>query len=483
MVGITSFGGYIPRYRINRGIIYSAMGWLNPASFIPGEKAVANFDEDSVSMAVTAGLDCLGENDRGKIDGLYFATTTAPYKERECAGIIATALDLKSDIRTADFTDSVKSDATAVISAGDAIKAGSANSILVCAGDCRTGRAGGYQEEMYGDGAAAILLGNENVVASLEGCYSVSYDFVDHWRGDYSKYDSTWEDRWIRDEGYVKFIMEAIAGLQKKFDLNLKDFAKVVYPCWYDRAHRTIGKKLGLDPGQIQAHMFDSVGNTGAAYTSMILVSALEEAKPGDKILVASFGNGSDAFFLQVTDEIEKVKGKMRGIKKHLESGKELDNYNRYIAFRDMITVEAGIRGEVNAPTSFTVAYRDRREILALCGAKCKKCGTPQYPPHRICAMPECGAIDQMEDYIFAGIKGKLFTYTEDILAYTINPPAIYGIVDFEGGGRSLFDLTDCESGTVSVDMPVEMSFRRKYIDHMRGVSSYFWKATPIRCE
>ncbi len=95
MAGITSYGAYIPMYRINRMTIYQALGWLNPASLLPGEKAVANYDEDSITMSVAASMDCLNGIDREKVDGLFFGTTSAPYKERQNAGIIATALDLR----------------------------------------------------------------------------------------------------------------------------------------------------------------------------------------------------------------------------------------------------------------------------------------------------------------------------------------------------------------------------------------------------
>lgn len=481
MIGITSYGGYIPWYRINRMTVYGAMGWLNPASFLPGEKAVANFDEDSLTMAVAAGMDCLRGFDRAKIDGLYFATTTAPYRERQSAGIINTALDLRPDIRTADFTGSLKAGATALLSAWDSIKAGSLKSLMVCAGDCRIGKAGGYQEEMYGDGAASLLLGDTDVIASMEGSYSISYDFIDHWRGAEDKFDRTWEDRWIRDEGYTKFIVEAISGLLKKYNLSSKDFAKVVYPCLYTGAHATIGRKLGLEPSQLQDHMFTTVGNTGTAYPLMMLVAALEDARPGDKVLVASFGNGSDAFYLQVTDQIEKVRGKRKGIKKLLAAKKDLASYERYINFRNMLPIEAGIRGESIASTSISALWRDRKAVLGLVGSKCKKCGTPQYPDQRVCVKPDCGAVDQMDDYRFSDRKAHLFTYTGDNLAWSPNPPAIYGIVDFEGGGRNVFDLTDCTLDAVQVGMPVEMSFRRKYLDEAHGISGYHWKAMPIR--
>lgn len=86
-----------------------------------------------------------------------------------------------------------------------------------------------------------------------------------------------------------------------------------------------------------------------------------------------------------------------------------------------------------------------------------------------------------MEDYRFSDKKGTLFTYTGDNLAANIDPPAIYGLVDFDGGGRFWFDLTDCDLDSVKVGMPVEMTFRRRYVDEDSGVYGYSWKAMPVR--
>jgi 3-hydroxy-3-methylglutaryl CoA synthase len=479
MEGITSYGAYIPLQRISRKVISSATGWSTSAASLPGEKAVANYDEDSLTMAVAAAIDCLDGLERENIDSLYFATTTPPYRERQNAGIIATALDMRSDIRTSDFSDSIKAGTSALLAAYDGVKAGSDRNTMVCTSDSRLGKAGSPQEVMFGEGAAAIVLGKKDVIASIEGFYSVSYDFMDQWRADGDKYNRMWEDRWVRDEGYTKFIPEAISGLLKKYGLELKDFAKVVYPCIYLREHGAIAKRLQLDPAQIQQEMLTTVGDTGTAHSLMMLIAALEDAKPGDKILVASYGNGSDALFLQVTDQIEKVKDRM-GINKHLESKKELDNYERYSSFRDVIPMEMGFRGEVG-PSMVSMMWRDRKTILGLIGAKCKKCGTPQYPYQRVCVNPDCGAIDEMEEYRFADKKGKLFSYTGDSLAFSASPPELYGIVEFEGGGRFNFNLTDCELDSLSVDMPVQMSFRRKFVDTVRGIHGYFWKAMPAR--
>ena len=210
MVGITSCGAYVPWLRMNRKIIGSAMGWFGTVP-LPGEKAVANYDEDSITMAVASGIDCLSDLGREGIGGLYFATTTSPYKERQDAGLISLALDLETDIRTADFTDSTKAGTTALLSACEAVRAGAIGNLLVCAADRRLGRAGGAQEQAFGDGAAAFLIGEKNVAASLEGSYSLSHDFMGHWRAENDKFDRTWEDRFIRDVGYTKFIPQAIS--------------------------------------------------------------------------------------------------------------------------------------------------------------------------------------------------------------------------------------------------------------------------------
>ena len=118
--------------------------------------------------------------------------------------------------------------------------------------------------------------------------------------------------------------------------------------------------------------------------------------------------------------------------------------------------------------------------MLGLVGSKCKKCGTPQFPAQLVCVNPDCGAIGEMEDYPFADKKAKLFTYTGDMLAFSMNPPAVYGFVDFEGGGRFWFDMTDTDLENVKVDMPVEMTFRKKYMDEKSGIHGYFWKMIPV---
>ena len=191
----------------------------------------------------------------------------------------------------------------------------------------------------------------------------------------------------------------------------------------------------GLTPEQVQDPMLTTVGDTGVAQTLMMLVAALEDAKPGDKIMVISFGQGCDAFYLTVTDKIAKIKDK-KAVKKNLANKVALGSYEKYLAFRKLMPCEIGIRGEETIFTSFSIISRDNRELYGMVGYKCKKCGTPSWPLQRICPNPDCGAVDQNEPYRFADKKANMFTYTSDFLAPSIDPPASYGFIDFEGGGR-----------------------------------------------
>lgn len=481
MKGIVSYGAYLPINRLDRDVIFKGMGWLHQGTYMKGEKCVANFDEDSVTMAVASAMNCLEGYDRDYVDGLYLATTTSPFKERRCAGIIATALDLKGQIRSADFTNSTSAGTSALIAAIDCISAGSANSILLCGSDVRVGKPGSSQELSFSDGAACLLLGSEGVIASWEGSYSVSYDFPDHWRTDSDKADRSWEDRFGREEGYRRFIPEAISGLLSKYNLQPKHIAKVIFPGIYPRDHASICTRLGFQPGQVQDHLMTAMGNTGTSYPLMILISALEDSRPGDRIVVAGLGNGSDALSFQVTEGIEKVKDQKRGVKGYLESKIQLESYEKYLAFRDLVSPEAGIRGDVMPYTALSLTWRDRREILGLCGTRCKKCGTPQYPAQRVCVNPDCRAIDAMEPYRFSDKRGKVFSFTGDLLAFTPNPPGIYAVIDFDGGGRYWFDVTDCDLESMKIGAPVEMSLRRRYVDERGGIVGYFWKTVPIR--
>lgn len=484
MAGIVSFGGYIPRLRLDRMQILQATGWFAPATMAvaQGERSVCNKDEDALSMAVEASRDCLRGADRAGVDAVYLCSTTLPYADRQNAGILKTVLDLRDDVVTADFTASQKAGTTALVTALDVLKGGGKQRVLVTAADKRETKGAYFYEMWFGDGAASLLLGTEGVVAEFIGSHSVSHDFSDHYRGTGFKYDYMWEERWVRDEGYSKIIPEAVNGLLKKLGMTMDGVTKLCFPCFFKAEQLAIAKALGA-AGKVADNMHEVCGETGVAHPFVMLVKALEEASPGDTILLAGFGQGCDALLFKVTDEIKKLPAR-RGIAGSLGDREQMLNYEKYCKFRGLIDFEMGIRAESSGRTAMSTLWRKRRMVLGLVGGKCTRCGTPQWPRQDICANPKCHAHREFEDYAFAERTGKVVTWTADMLAVSWEPPVLYGLVAFDGGGRMLLEFTDCTQEEVKIGMPMRLSFRQRYFDKDRsGYQGYFWKAVPVRGE
>ncbi len=210
-----------------------------------------------------------------------------------------------------------------------------------------------------------------------------------------------------------------------------------------------------------------------------MFVKALQEAKPGDRILVAGFGQGCDALYFRVTENILNLQERS-GIVGSLENKKTEDNYIKFLKFRDLIQTEMGIRAEYPSQTAMTVLWRNRKMLLGMVGGKCTECGTPQWPKMDICVNPECRGTSTQEEYEFSDVPAVVKSFTGDLLAVSVDPPAIYGMVQFDGGGRFMADFTDCELTDVSVGQPVSLAFRKRYTDKDRGFTGYFWKAIPL---
>ena len=480
MIGITSYGAYIPRLRLERTAIFQAMGWFAPAIVMvaQGERSMCNHDEDALTMAVAAARDCLIGTDKRLIDGSYLCSTTLPFADRQNAGILKTALNLGDAMITADFTSSLRAGTTGLITALDVVKGGSRTNILVTASDKRETKPAYFYEMWFGDGAAALLVGNRDVIAEFKGSYTVSYDFVDHYRGAGKAYDYMWEERWLREEGYSKFIPEAVGGLIKKLGITMDDVQWVVFPCLFKAEHKAIAKKLGATPEKVIDTMHEVCGETGAAHPLLMLVAALEQAKPGDGILLAGFGQGCDALYFKATEAIAKLAPRA-GVKGSLENKKTIDNYMKFLKFRNLIDPEMGIRAEAPTQTAMTSLWRNRKMLTGLVGGKCRDCGTPQFPKMDICVNPKCGHVNTQDDYEFADRPARIKTFTGDLLAVSVDPPTTYGMIQFDGGGRFMADFTDCELADCTVGLPVKMAFRRRFTDDERGFSGYFWKAIP----
>jgi 3-hydroxy-3-methylglutaryl CoA synthase len=469
MVGIVAYGVYVPLYRLGT----ETKGWSGR-----GEKAIANFDEDSVTMAVAAVMNCLAGRDHSRVDGLYFASTTAPYHEGPTAAMIATAGDLRRDIVTTDCANSLKSGITALKMAVDAIKSGSAKQVMVVAADLRIPVINSAMEPLLGDGAVAFLLSDTDVAVSIEDSYSVSDEILDVWREQGSNSIRFWEDRFNIDMGYMRILPEAVSGLMQKTGLTPQDFARAVFYAPDARRHSEMGKKLGLSPKQVQDGMFNLLGNTGAAFPLMMLTSALEEAHAGDRLLLAGYGNGANAISLRATDNIDRIKSQ-RTLAKYVASKRILSDYLKYASWRDLIkSADPARRPPDDIPSPANI-YRSRDRNIRFYGVKCQACGTPLYPPVRVCT--NCQTKDNFEPYRFSDKKCTLFTYSYDFIGRTKDPPVIIAYVDFEGGGRARLMMADGDIDQLKPGMPLEMTFRKLYTDVREGIHDYYWKCTPVR--
>jgi 3-hydroxy-3-methylglutaryl CoA synthase len=467
MVGIVSYGAYIPIWRMNRELLGRG---------VSGERSVAGEDEDSLTMAVAAAIDCLGDFDRENIDGVFFASTTSPFKEKCAASTIAAVLDFRRDVFTADFANSIRAGTSALKAALAMVKAGAARQVLVTAADCRLGAPGSSFERAFGDGAAALLVGKKNLIAELEAENSITDEIYDVWRRDVDLYVNSWEDRFIYSYGYHAVVNEAVSGLMKKAGVESKDVKKAVLSTPETQRAISLAKNLGFDPKtQLQNPLTEKVGDTGAAQPLMLFAAALEEANLDDRFLVAGYGNGSDAFLFIVREDINEIKGTRRGVKTHLERKRMVPNYATYLMWRKLVrTPSQRVPMSVSYPAATSI-WRDRKRIYPLHGVKCRVCGTVQYPPQHVCI--KCRAKDDFEEVRLCGGKGKLFSYSFEFIRGNVP----IGLVNLEGGGRVFVELTDVDPGELKIDLPVELTFRRLDLWREDGMYGYFWKATPTR--
>ena len=478
MTGITAYGGYVPRLRLNRQAVVEANAWFNPGikGLAKGERAMCNWDEDALTMAVEAARDCLSGADRETLAGAYLASTTLPFEDRQNAGILATALNLHDDMMTMDVTSSQRAATTALI---NALRAGSnAGPTLFVATEKRRTKAAGAQELRTGDGAAALLLGDEDPIAEFVGANQITVDFVDHYRGQDESFDYNWEERWIRDEGYFKIVPQALDGLFAKLDVTPDSIDHFVMPCVIRGVAGRIAKKAGIRDEAVRDNLQLQMGDSGTAHALVMLVDTLQDAEPGQTILLIGFGQGCDALVLRTTDALKKLPPR-QGIKGFLAHRREETNYSKFLAFNELVARDKGLRSELDKQTALTTLYRKRDMLTGFVGGKCRVCGTVQYPKSNVCVSPNCGAFHSQDDHPFADIPATIQSWTADLLTYSPDPPHHFGMVVFEEGGRLMADLTDVDVGKVAVNTPFRMVFRVKEFDDQRGFTKYFWKAAP----
>lgn len=477
MLSILSAGAYVPRYRIARSDIVEANRWFagGMGALAKGARAYANWDEDAITMAVAAGRIALGSD--GAPTDVRLASTTAPFADRQNAGVVAAALGSDESVATLDLGGSARCGTSGLVAAVRS-EMEEGGRILLCAAEHRSARAGSTEELTSGDGAAALVLGRGEGIAAILSVAQRSVDFVDHYRAADRDFNYGWEERWIRDEGYLKLVPPVVAEALAAAGLSAADVDRFILAAPTPATAATLAKRIGIAEGAVADPLFSSVGFTGSAHPLVMLAAALETAHPGERILLVGFGQGVDAIVVQTTSAVADYRPSL-SVAEQIDRGISTGGYMRYLAFSKLVEREHGIRAELDLQTAPTIQYRNRRMLFGFFGGKCERCGAAQFPKTPICVNPNCGAHDSQHDHRFADTLASLQSFTADRLTYCPDPPALYGMVRFAEGGCLMMDITDALADEVETGKPLSMVFRIKAEDERRGIKRYFWKATP----
>lgn len=475
--GITGFGAYVPRQRLERTAIAAAHRWMAPSlkGLAKGSRAFASWDEDAITLAVEAVRDCLGVQGREGVTDLALASTTLPFADLQNSVIVASALGLSPSVRAVDAGGSQRAGVSALVGG---LRACAPDAVVVAA-DRPRAKPASVQEMVYGAGAAAFRLGADAVIARPLGAATVSAPFVDHFRPAGAAHDYVWEERWIRDEGYAKLIPPGVDAALAQARVGIGDISTLVLASPLKGAAAAVAKRIGFAGVLADAHD-DGCGYAGAAHPLLMLASALEAAEPGQKILLIGFGQGVDALVLETTEALAAYRPR-RGVRGSIAEGVQTNDYLRMASFYGEIDLEWGMRAEKTGKAALTHQYREAHQLYAFVGGRSKATGKVEFPRLAYSVNPEHPVpVSELEDHPLADEPAKVLTFTDDWLSYHPAPPLRVGFVQFDVGARLLMEIVDVGPQGVDIGTPLQMVFRIKEPDKARGYNRYFWKATPV---
>lgn len=475
--GITNFGAYIPRLRMERATIAAAHRWMAPSlkSGAKGHRAFCSWDEDSITMAVEAARDALRDGAPDPIRSLRLASTTHPYADLSNGVIVASAIGLRREVSVANSSGSQRAGTTAMMEAFRDHRGAS----LLIASDKPVSTPASSAEMATGAGAAAFTFGDQDVVAVLLASATRSVNFVDRFRSADASSDYVWEERWIRDEGYSKIVPEAVKAALDQAGVAPSEVQHLILPSPIRGIAAGIANQIGFT-GEIGGAFEPEVGYCGVAHGMLALAEVLAIAKPHERILLLGFGQGVDVLLLETTEACGRSSGR-RGVAGAVSDGLVTQDYLRLLSFYDQLALDWGMRGEKTGKAALTEQYRESAQLDTFTGGTCQRCGSTQFPILAYCAKPGCGA--RSEEFASAPLAdepARVLTITSDWLSYHPAPPLAVGFIQFDVGARVLMELVDARPDQIVEGTPVRMVYRIKERDKIRGFNRYFWKATPV---
>jgi hydroxymethylglutaryl-CoA synthase len=340
MTGIVGYGAYIPRNRIKVEEIAKVWGADAPSykkGLMLEEKSVPSPDQDTISMSVEASKRALKRAgiDPREIGAVYVGSESHPYAVKPSGTVLAEAIDATPDVHTADFEFACKAGTEGMFVALGLVQAGAIKYGLAVGADTSQGAPGDALEYSAAAGAAAFIFGAAAIVAESVATYSYTTDTPDFWRREYQYYPQH-GGRFTGDPAYFKHITGAARGLMDRAKMKPADFDYVVFHQPNGKFPLRVGEMLGFTKKQIEpGWLVPRLGNTYSGSSPLGLTATLDIAKPGQMILVVSYGSGagSDAFIFKVTKRIEEVRDlapKTRDLLDHRRTYLEYGVYAKY---------------------------------------------------------------------------------------------------------------------------------------------------------
>ncbi len=393
------------------------------------------------------------------------ASTTQPYAEKQGAAILAEALDLRASIDTVDIGSSLRSGTQALRVGLNALAAG-ATRVLVVVSDQRKSQAGSRGEIDMGDGAVALVLGNDSVVTIrlLRSEYNTA---MDRWRLPGDDFVRQGDERFTSTLVYQDSVANAVRSALNDADLGPTHVQHVAIAGADYRACVNAAAAAGFARDVVAGEaVYAKAGHCGAAAGLLNLLAGLERADAGESVLLANYGDGTDVliatakaaqpFAAQLTEE--------------LNHDRPL-GYAQFLRFKGLVETES-----VEPYTSEISVWRDARYVTRLHAPRCDECGAIQYPPRRICF--KCKAKDRFTEVPLAK-RGRLYTFTVEHLYPIPDTRLVTGVVDLTDGARLFTQVTDCAPDAVQVGMDLQLTFRVLHAGG--GFYHYVWKAAPAR--
>lgn len=463
MRGIIGYGAYVPYFRLDRSKITAAMG----AGGGRGTRAVASFDEDTTTMGVEAARNCLRSLDVTP-DAVVFATANPAYLDKTNATAIHAALDLPQSAWAVDAGGSAKSGEAAM-----RLASSSPGTNLAIFSDLRTGNPTSGDEANGGDGAAAFLFGDSEtapVIAEMLGGAQATGEFLDRYRQPGDSFSRIWEER-FGEQAYLPLAQDAIERAMKTANVSMDDVDQVIVAGLHARAARGLARIAG---DKLVDDLSGVIGNSGTAQAGTLIASVLDQAGPGETILVIHLADGANVGVLRTTDAIADYTP-FAPVQAQIDGGNDSLDYNKYLTWRGFLDREPPRRPDPDRPGAPPSArYEDWK--YAFVGSKDRSSGAIHLPPMRVSM--EGGAVDEMDRIRMADVPATIATFTVDRLAFSLSPPLVAVVIDYDGGGRFQAEMTDVDPGDVKIGDRVEMTFRRLFT--AEGIHNYFWKARPL---